>query len=133
MREILFRGKEQDCRSFHYVDWCYGSLVYSPSENHYYIVEHCEQELCFPVSEETVGQYTGKTDRNGIKIFEGDLLYFRNSNHDEEDGAMKVIFEDGAFAISGDIFVDLNETYDWELEVIGNIHDNPELLEFQNE
>ena len=49
-------------------------------------------------------------------------------NHDEEDGAMELIFEDGSFMISGDILIPLHEIHSWELEVVGNIYDNPELV-----
>lgn len=141
MREIEFRGKIRECD-----EWVYGSLVYIPfddgSEYCCIMENNCDDEYLpyidnnsgtfdgymIPIDKETIGQYTGLCDKNGTKIFEGDLLYFYNSNHDEEDGVMEVIFEDGAFMISGDILVPFHEIYDWELEVVGNIHDNPELL-----
>ena len=66
MREILFRGKTAG-------DWCEGSLIYSPKEDQYYIPEHCGEELSFLVDANTVGQFTGLLDKNGKKIFEGDV------------------------------------------------------------
>lgn len=71
MREILFRGKIMDSD-----EWVYGSLVYSPSEKQYYIVEHSDDELSYPVEEETIGQFTGKLDKNGKKIFEDDIVRY---------------------------------------------------------
>ena len=84
----------------------------------------------YEIDRNTLGQYTGRVDRNIKKIFEGDLVYFCDANHDEEDGAMLVIFKDGEFAITGGgLYISLCECYDWELEVVGNKFDNPELLE----
>ena len=140
MREIEFRAKA--IRTY---KWVYGVPVKVSinCDNEYVqIVKKIEYETELEYSTfadgetikpETIGQYTGLKDKNGTKIFGGDLLYYRNSNHDEEDGTMEVIFEDGAFMISGDILVPLHETYSWELEVVGNIHDNPEKLTRQHE
>lgn len=122
MREILFRGK-----STHNGEWHYGWLTYSKFHNAYEITDG--NGVYNFVDPDTVGQYTGLQDKNGTKIFDDDLLYYRNSNHDEEDGTMEVVLEEGAFMIAGDILVPLHETYSWELEVVGNIYDNPELLE----
>lgn len=128
MREIEFRGKELNPDSFHYVDWCYGSLVYSPSEDQYYIVEHCDEELSFPVSKITIGQYTGQKDKNGTKIFGDDIVIICGDVEDiavinwDNDCAMFTILQD-------DVIYNFDQYYGRELEVIGNIHDNPELLE----
>jgi len=126
MREIEFRGKGL------YKDrWYYGYYVEHKMSMQNYIIDLDEEVMNKEhlVDKNTIGQYTGLKDKNGTKIFDGDLLYYRNSNHDEEDGAMEVVFEDGAFMIAGDILVPLHETYSWELEVVGNIYDNPELVE----
>ena len=122
MREILFRGKRIDNG-----EWVYGDLVQSPA---HCVVQIYEQDLCgdnFAVDPSTIGQYTGLT-ANGKKIFEGDIVsgFF---NHEKIVGyiffgsdASFFIQRDGLFGIG------LNNASDW-LEVIGNIHDNPELLE----
>ena len=131
MREILFRGKRVDNG-----EWVYG--FYSPvnlpifgnqghfiNENGFRAVE---------VIPETVGQYTGLTDKNGKKIFEGDIMIFC-----KEAGATYP-FEirwDGIgwkmFTADGNRIKDAFESgeirYMQKCEVIGNIHDNPELLE----
>lgn len=119
MREIIFRGKTKDGK------WVYGDLV-------------TMQNICIAntwhevirVKDETVGQYTGQEDKNGKKIFDGDLCYYFDSNCDEDDGGLKVVYEYGGYWLKGDgfaiSFCQINTNTD--VEVIGNIHDNPELL-----
>ena len=135
IREIEFRGKRIDNG-----EWTFGYFYCHKGLDKHYILPIDETSFyngipivprsfsnC-AINKETLGQYTGLKDKNGTKIFEGDLLYYRNSNHDEEDGAMELIFEDGSFMISGDILIPLHEIHSWELEVVGNIYDNPELV-----
>lgn len=57
-------------------DLVFGSLVYSPKEDEYYIVEHNDEELSWSVYEETISQCTGLEDDNGYLIFEGDEIIF---------------------------------------------------------
>ena len=129
MREILFRGKRVDNG-----EWVEGFLlkdtsIYGKPENHVYIVNHEHPSGCFgsdifiEVDPDTVGQYTGQTDKNGKKIFEGDnvLLFETNSG--------VVVYDDNSagFAIPGD-GCGLCVSNANEREVIGNIHDNPELM-----
>lgn len=127
MREILFRGKK-----FINDEWVEGLLVkdrafYGKLENHAYIVNHeCPsgcfgRDIYFEVDPDTVGQYTGLADKNGRKIFERDVLKL-------DDGEIGVIiFRDAGFALNngGCSFCVSDQD---EREVIGNIHDNPELL-----
>ena len=73
-----------------------------------------------------VMQYTGLKDKNGKEIYEGDVCKYR------EDTEGQIIFEDGCFWFD---CTDWSEPIcifsDWEFEVIGNIHENPELLEVE--
>jgi hypothetical protein len=114
MREILFRGKDIVNGK-----WVSGFLV---SEKHIGSFLVCE-----PVRPETIGQFTGLNDKNGKKIFEGDIIKTRH-------GIRYIVFEDGCFgARPNDRLFAALRNYNRELngdwEVIGNIHDNPELLE----
>lgn len=130
MREILFRGKNINTN-----DWVFGSLVYSAKEKQYYIVEQQDNELSFPVYEESISQYTDLTDKNGKYIFEGDII---KTYH----GLGKVVYSK-QFAVFGYIMIEKNnheKEYDYRftevviedgIEVIGNIYDNPELLEVE--
>ena len=124
MREILFRGKTSAG------EWVFGfyTLYANNRGLHSCILTGTEQGCVIPkfVIPETVGQYTGLTDKNGKKIFEGDIL------RDIDGGIQTAIFDRGAFCgrYVGYTFND-NEFY--INEVVGNIHDNPELLNVERE
>ena len=132
MREILFRGKHSP-KSM----WDYGDLyidhdkVYiSMRETMHGVRVHGE------VIPETVGQFTGLTDKNGKKIFEGDVVkrcftLTRGPNKESRETQVGVVRYDNVtcgYLIRGAC----NLRRQWPgdtIEVIGNIHDNPELLE----
>ena len=125
MREILFRGKRNDDGG----EWHYGGYIHDDS-----IMEHRGGIFrCVPVLPETVGQYTGLTDKNGKRIFEGDILQFENG-----DGEFSLYSCEWSSELCGwsikfheyDTPADpLDALFCTDAEVIGNIHDNPELLE----
>lgn len=135
MREILFRGKKYKTSVFDETDWVYGSLI--DSGNHEQVTIYpwyngastmSVRQLVYArmeaVKPETVGQYTGLTDQNGKKIFEGDIV-------DCGYGELTVVKwheESASFYMQG--LEGSNWTFDFlEVEIIGNIHDNPELLQ----
>ena len=85
------------------------------------------------VQSNTICQYTGLSDRNGQKIWENDICIIEDgTTFDDGDGYFKVEFdEDSArFTLDGDgLTVDFDNVYSNDTEIIGNIFDNPELLE----
>lgn len=136
MREILFRGKHRDKDK-----WLYGVPMKSADidNTEMLIIEstfECEEYCCKgcnydPVIPETIGQYTGVFDKNGVEMVEGDIV----------TGLFKfgmpikavVTFKDGSFGLTwyrGEVstFNAFPCMCNVEYEVIGNIHDNPELL-----
>ena len=126
MREILFRDKRTDNG-----EWVYGNLVRGCDKKYAYIVEFGNEELCrnyVDVHPETVGQYTGLADKNGTKIFEGDIVkrfWF---------GKMciyQIDYDNGLASFIGRAGMKFTAFYydSEEFEVVGNIYDNPELLE----
>ena len=122
MREILFRGKRKDTGALET-----GSLVIvrgGCSDEQVFITDKMTG-YCTPVIPETVGQYTGLTDKNGKKIFEGDIV---NIEYLETTVKNAVIEYVGAsfYGSTDSDACELDGYY--QLEVIGNIHDNPELL-----
>ncbi len=146
MREILFRGKRADNR-----EWVEGSLLIKYDldaccVSAYYIVETYDFAISgyddtrfidvkpVKVLYETLGQYTGLTDKNGKEIFEGDIVkHYNNSDDGFDIGALywnETLLQWKRTSIGN--FHHSSFTYVMnrfcEYEVIGNIHDNPELL-----
>ena len=130
MREILFRGKRLDNG-----DWVYGYYVHIgpvSCQRAYIIPEYASSLYVNEVDPSTVGQYTGLKDKNGKRIFDGDVAKVLQGK--DKDIAY-VGFENGAFMLypkTGNIYERTLWEYwynDWDVEVIGNITDNPELLE----
>ena len=118
-REILFRGKRVDNG-----EWIYGDRVRSHTKT--YIVT-CGEAFPDEVYPETVGQFTGLTDKNGEKIFESDIVDILCEN--EEIGVIEWEKDTAQFIVSADGFCASFDNYSGhDLEVIGNIHDNPEML-----
>ena len=134
MREILFRGKRID--NDEWVEGYYVRLYGSNGRVSRRIYTSCAEVDCgdyypdfFEVQPATVGQYTGLKDKTGKRIFEGDELGWHN-------GRGAVNFDGGCFCVRlhGEIehygrnnpAIDVIFNLYPELEVIGNIHDNPE-------
>jgi uncharacterized phage protein (TIGR01671 family) len=139
MRDILFRGKTEGRNS----EWVYGwyapisfSDSYGPQmaivtvdPNEYMHMGYggrIDSPKFHMVNPKTVGQYTDLLDKNGKKIFEGDIVRGTDRMYEDLQLYGFVGYENGSFVIVGDIITHYR-WIDYELEVIGNIHDNPEL------
>lgn len=153
MREILFRGKHAVSG-----EWIYGDLLCS--KGNYYIHERGKPIVSYvsPMAAfGTVGEWTGLTDKNGVKIFEGDIVRYayldeyrcyleslespedyEGCNFDNMWTIDVVVYCINigypAFDLNGHNWEvnglsNLSESTEYYFEVIGNIHDNPELLE----
>lgn len=149
MREILFRGKSivADRPNTHGY-WFEGNLFIQTRTRH----EYDEPGCCYHILDgneyidgpdgntevwpETVGQFTGLLDKNGRKIFEGDICKFREWNQGDMCWIGKVHYEHQQFVISGGPNKECETPFELcmsrfipeNIEVIGNIHDNPKLL-----
>ena len=147
MREIFFRGKDPE-KGFwfegqyiclHKTTRCFNETKESEAENeiHQIVFEQMtdwnlpNRHLRADVLPETVGQYTGLTDKNGKRIFEGDIVK-------GAWGTVFVVYYDecylqfrakkaDSYAREIDYYGDSNE-----IEILGNIHDNPDLLESED-
>ena len=125
MREILFRGKSI------YGDWFYGDLI-NLTKKIKEICNHSQLEHSHSVNPETVGQYTGLTDKNGKKIFEGDIVVMKIKGYNT---ICKVVWADNVaqFQLWQTNTIPNTPTAlnlgNYDCEVLGNIHDNPELSE----
>ena len=137
MREVLFRGKRTDngelvegilfnAKEDTFIIPHGNEYSYDPIEGLAFDVYGCK------VDPETVGQYTGLTDKNGVRIFEGDILHCVSKL---DNAKMVVIFECGEYRmVLAEKFKDyifncgFYAITCFEKEVIGNIHDNPDIL-----
>lgn len=132
MREIIFRGKSE-----YDGEWIHGGALhqtdnYGDEVDRWFIIDGTDtydNDIGEPIRviPETIGQYTGLTDKNGVKIFEGDIVQYSGEKH-------IVVFETRGKTGYFGIKIDRLETWGFCLsvptglmEVIGNIHDNPEL------
>lgn len=133
MREILFRGKRIDNG-----EWVEGWLVFKTDPvleiTYCYILAYGKGEsfvTWYPIDPATVGECVGLSDKNGKKIFEGDIV-----RYEIWAGACVLFRSDlmhvewseqtAQFIVTGDCSYIMGSAYKYE--IIGNIHDNPELL-----
>jgi uncharacterized phage protein (TIGR01671 family) len=129
MREIKFRGKTEKW------EWVYGGLAIHSED--YCIVQpdwySCNGEAlefnCIDVIPATVGQYIWLKDKNGVEIYEGDVVEYEKADGKKYKG--KILYNEDWFDIFHKSVSDcsLRGIGSNNMEVIGNIYNNPELLE----
>ena len=128
-REIKFRVWDKESRAYYpiagidpYGRICIPCGAWTGTQNR---IESCDSIVCRP-GKMVLEQYTGLKDKNGKEIYEGDIVMWTDDN--TESGS--IVFDEGCFYVNWPICMERIDASDaFDLEVIGNIHENPELLE----
>ena len=145
IREVIFRGKRTDNG-----EWIEGSLLgidWCDKPSTYSIAPNTPVSVFYSVIPETVGQYTGLTDKNGVRIFEGDIVRATIERAERcqspriENGVIGydcigmiglILYKDkNGENVWSDFFNELSLSgliEDYYFEIIGNIHDNPDII-----
>ena len=122
MRDIKFRGKVIATGK-----WVCGCLT-RYSEHMSLITEDLIEGKMYEVKTETIGQYVGQKDDRGREIYEGDIVYY-----DDEEENFVVLWDEmtSRFALQSEgLIVDFDNCFSNDLDIIGNIYENPEQVEW---
>lgn len=116
MRQILFRGKKKNGA------WIYGDLIQSEGNLYIFPEKAVHSPDFYKITNQTLGQFTGVSDKNGVNVFEGDIVMTSFGQ------SFEIKQSRWGWSIGGDT-VSFKSGFDFE--VIGNIHDKLELLKTQ--
>ena len=130
MREILFRGKQVDNGEWVEGDFCHPCNIVFEAMGYDEVLGQKDVPVIndYAVIPETVGQYTGLTDKNGTKIFEGNIVNFKTTAYHFKNCRIKYQSCYARYCAIDNKGYEYPMDKTFEYEVIGNIHDNPELL-----
>lgn len=132
MREILFRAKRIDYEKFPKEEWWVEGNAFIHNNRETVDISTGTEDFSINkrVIPETLCQYTGLKDKNGKRIWENDIVRIENSM---DEGTGNIEFNCGMWYVDGEPSNSLYDIVEYddiaEIEVIGNIFDNPELLE----
>lgn len=127
MREIKFRGHDGTA-------WYYGDLIHDSCNGHELIfIDDNVERTRHSVDKDTVGQFTGIKDISGAEIYEGDIVTFKDDETDENVRGLVTYSVEGTWLVVCDGFIEYLSFVRKTTLIMGNVHDNPDLLEVEHD
>lgn len=131
MREIKFRGIADNCCPVEIQGkWIYGLPKEIIADCERFMIRESKHCRNYYIETETLSQYTNLKDKNNVEIYEGDIVKYVDADGSDVFTNMgEVVYDTFGFTFSNRNSVEMNDfAFEYDVEVIGNIYENPELL-----